>query len=332
MSGQHRPNLSRIEQAAIGWIQKLASGKATAEDIANAERWRAQDPLHAKSYEDAEHLWRDMAEICREKQGDDADFTGMLQEYGRRRAAMTRRAALCVGVAAIGGAAAYSVVNPPVRLWPSLSELRADFRTGTGEQRTIAFAGDVEIALNTQTSLAIPPATATEDRVQLIAGEASFAPRNRTARALAVLAANGRIVSESGRFDVRCLSAGDRVDVTCFEGRLNVESGTKIAELLPGQRVSYDNVRVSEIAVVNPQAESEWRRGVVTFRSTRLTDAVDEMNRYRPGLIVLRNSALGQELLSGRFRIDRMEEALVQIEHIFGASVSRFPGGIVVLS
>ena len=273
-----------------------------------------------------------MAVVGRAKYGREADFMAPLQEYGRRRVAMTRRLMLGAGAAAIGGVVISSVVKPPLGLWPSLWELRADFRTGTGEQRTIALAGDVEIALNTQTSLAIHPATATEDRVELIAGEASFSTQNRTARLLAVLAANGRIVSQSGRFDVRCVSAGNPVSVACFEGRLKVEIGSKVTELGPGQGVSYDGARISEVGVVDPEAESEWRRGIVTFRNTPLTEAVNEMNRYRPGRIVLRNSALGQRLLSGRFRIDQLEQALVQIEHTFGASVTHFPGGLVVLS
>ena len=70
-------------------------------------------------------------------------------------------------------------LKPPLGLWPSLSELGADYRTGTGEQRTIAFAGDVQIALNTQTSLTIRPATdveATFASVDAIGALTGYAP------------------------------------------------------------------------------------------------------------------------------------------------------------
>lgn len=325
------PSLSRLEQEAVAWIQKLASGKATAEDIVGVERWRAQDPLHAKAYEKAEHIWDRMAIVGRARYGRDADFMAPLQEYGRHRAAMTRRAILGASALVIGGAAVYGALKPPLDLWPSLSELRADYRTSTGEQRTIAFAEHAEISLNTQTSLAIRPATDVEDRVELIAGEASFATQGRAARSLAVFAAGGKTVTQSGRFDVRCLGAGTRVSVTCFEGRLKVESGWKTAELQSGQRVHYDEAGLSETGMIDSDTESEWQRGIVTFRNTPLAKAVEEMNRYRPGRIILRNSTLGQRLLSGRFRIDQMERALLQVEHTFNASVKRFPGGIVLL-
>jgi transmembrane sensor len=332
MSEQHRPNLNQIEQQAVGWVQKLASGKATAADVAGAEQWRLQDPRHLKAYEDAERIWQRMAVVGRAKYGPDANFMGALQEYGQQRAVMTRRAMLGAGVASIGAAAIYGMMKPPLGLWPSYSELRADFRTGTGEQRTVAFAGNVEIALNTQTSLAVRSATATEDRIELIAGEASFATPSRSSRALAVFSAGGKVVSEAGQFELRCLGEGDMAVVTCLDGRLRVESGGDVAELQAGQRLSYAAHRVGAINAVDPGAISDWRRGVVVFRNTPLVEAVEEMNRYRAGRIILRNAEQGRRLLSGRFRIDQMEQALAQVEHTFKLNVARYPAGIVVLS
>lgn len=332
MSEQHKSNLSVIEQEAIAWIQKLASGHASADEIAGADRWRNQDAEHSKAYADAERVWERMSVIGRVKYGDDANFLGPLQEYGRRRAVMTRRAVLGAGVASIGAATIYGAMRPPLGLWPSLSEMRADFRTGTGEQRTIAFADDVEIALNTQTSLAVWPQTDTEDRIELVSGEAAFATLKRVSRTLAVFAADGKILSQSSRFEIRCTGGNNRVSVTCLEGQLRVESAARVAELKAGQRFSYEGSDVSAIDAVDPQAVSEWRRGIVTFHNTPLAEAVEEMNRYRPGRIILRGDALGRRLLSGRFRTDQMEQALVQIEYTFKSRVTRYPGGIVVLS
>jgi transmembrane sensor len=332
MSEQHRPNLSQIEQQAVGWVQKLASGNATAEEIASAKRWRMQDPHHQKAFEDAERIWQRMAVVGRAKYGPDANFMGPLRDYGRQRAVMTRRAMLGAAFASIGGAAIYGAMRPPLGLWPSVAEMRADFRTGTGEQRTVAFAGDVEIALNTQTSLAVRPATATEERVELISGEASFTTPSGSSRALAVFAADGKIVSQAGQFELRYLGAGRHAVVTCLEGQLRVESGAQVAELNAKQRVFYDGLRVGEIDAVDPGTVSEWRRGIVTFRNTPLAEAVEEMNRYRSGRIILSNAAQGKRLLSGRFRIDQMEQALVQVENTFKLTVTRYPAGIVVLS
>ncbi|NVO17646.1 MAG: FecR domain-containing protein [Rhodoplanes sp.] len=315
-------------------MQKIASGGATPEELEAARRWRAENVRHAKAYDDAERVWNRMGAIGRARHGPGADFVGPLREFGRRRAAMNRRALLAGGIAAIGAGAGYGLVKPPLGLWPSLPELQADYRTGTGEQRTIRFADAVAIELNTQTSLAIRPVTVAQDCVELISGEASFAIPVGAARPLVVFAANGKTLSDSGRFDVRYIPSRDRLSasVTCFEGRLRTEFRNEIAELGPGERVRYDGDGLGKISTVDPIADSQWRRGIVEFRNTPLAEAVEEMNRYRLGRIILMNSSLERRLLSGRFRIDQMDKALLQLEEVFSAKLRRLPGGIILLS
>ncbi len=44
------------------------------------------------------------------------------------------------------------------------------------------------------------------------------------------------------------------------------------------------------------------------------------------------NAALGQKQLSGRFRIDQMNNVLLQLERAFNAKLRQLPGGVVLLS
>lgn len=325
--------LSPIHDEAVDWVQKLKSGLATPEEIEVAARWRNQSPDHAAAFDAAEHVWSAAGAAFRALHGADKSLASTLDALGRQRRTMNRRKMLGGGAAVIAAASIYGTLNPPLGLWPSLSELTADYRTGTGEQRNVTLADHVAINLNTQTSLAIRPATAAEDCVELIAGEASFATPTRAARSLVVLAANGRTVAASGRFDVRCATIGERsfVSVTCFEGPLRIEHGAVGTDLRPGQRVRYDAGGLGQIVAVDPIIESEWQRGIVEFHDTPLTEAVEEINRYRPGRIVLTSKAQGQKQVNGRFRIDQMEKLLLQLEHAFDLKLRRFPGGIVLL-
>jgi transmembrane sensor len=83
---------------------------------------------------------------------------------------------------------------------------------------------------------------------------------------------------------------------------------------------------------VDPSVVSAWQQGYIICNMTPLGDVVEELNRYRPGHIVLLNSALGRSPVNGRFRIDDPDEALAQIERAFGARRRVLPGGIVLLT
>jgi transmembrane sensor len=330
----HRdPDLAPVEHQAIAWVQKLISGEATQGDIEALKRWHAQSPAHAAAFAEAKRVWGRAGAAGRMLHDPGENFVAELDALGRQRKVMNRRMMLGGGVAALGAAAVYGVLDPPLGLWPSLSELDADYRTGTGEQRHVTFANDVAISLNTQTSLAVRPAEGAEDRVELISGEAAFAA-SRATRSLVVLAANGRTASESGRFDVRYTTTDERaaVSVTCFEGSARIEHRTEVANLAPGQRVHYDAIGLRQIVAVDPIAASDWQRGIVEFRGTPLVEAIEEINRYRPGRIILMSATLGQKQLSGRFRIDQMDKVLLQLEQAFDARLQRLPGRIVLVS
>jgi transmembrane sensor len=333
MSKAHS-GLNPIEREAVDWLQKLTSGELTPQDIAALKLWRAQSPLHEAAFAETKHLWHTAGAAGRALFDPEESFVTRLDALGQRRRTMNRRAVLSGSVAALAAASVYGVLNPPFGLWPSLSELNSDYRTSTGEQRNVTFADDVAISLNTQTSLAIRSAKGIEDRVELIAGEASFTTSSRAARSLVVLAADGKTIAESGRFDVRHIVSGERspVSVTCFEGAVRIEHGTEAADIGPGQRVRYDLAGLSQIVAVDPQLASDWQRGIVEFRGTPLVEAVEEINRYRPGRIILMNASMGHKQLSGRFRIDQMNEFLSGLERAFSAKLQRLPGGIVLLS
>lgn len=327
-------DLDQVEREAVTWVRKLISKEMAPEDVVALKLWCARSPQHEAAFVKTKRIWSKVGAAGRVTFEPDEDFLGELDAFGQRRRAMSRRLVLSGGVTALAAVSVYGVLNPPFGLWPSLSELNADYHTATGEQRSVTFAGDVAISLNTQTSLVVRPADGIENRIELIAGEASFATTPRAARSLVVLAANGRTIAESGRFDVRYTASGERspVSVTCFEGTVQIERGTEVAELRAGQRVRYDLAGLSQIAAVDPQLASEWRRGIVEFRDTPIVEAIEEINRYRPGRIILMNAALSQKQLSGRFRIDQMNQVLRQLERAFSAKLQRLPGGIVLLS
>lgn len=329
--GGQTAELDPVRREAVAWVQRLASGRATAADAAALRQWRARSAAHEAAFAEARRIWADIAPAGRGLRGRGAAAAPAIPP-ARASRGPGRRAFLTGGLAGAAAAAAgLAVVNPPLGLWPSLAEMSADFSTGTGEQREVSVADGVAVRLNTQTSIAVQPAPE-EDRIELIAGEASFAARRE--RALVVLAAGGRTVASAARFDVRHVrdGTGMAVCVTCLEGGVGIEHRGRTAALGPGQQLRYGEAGLGRMVAIDPDIASAWQRGIVVFRSTPLAQVVEEINRYRPGRIILVNAELGRQPVSGRFRTDRMDDILLRLEQAFGATLRNLPGGIVLMS
>lgn len=315
-----------LKREAVGWVQRLTSGQATAADAEALRHWCAQSAEHAAAFAAASRLWRDLAPAGRNVRA--ATTTGRLRSAARP---LNRRVLLGGGLAtAASVAGVYALARPPLGLWPSWSEFAADYRTGTGEQRSVALPGDVSIRMNVQTSIAMRPADSGAARIELLSGEAAFAT---TGRSLGVRAADRWILADNARFDVRYVSAGGErpVCVTCLKGDLQVQHGAELVAVKERQQLRYD-ARGETLAAADIEVASAWQHGILLFRFAPLSEVVEEINRYRPGRIFIVNAEIARLPVSGNFRIDRLDEILTQIQQAFDARVRLLPGGIVLLS
>ena len=102
--------------------------------------------------------------------------------------------------------------------------------------------------------------------------------------------------------------------------------------LQAGQQVVYDAASIGGATGVQGADVSAWRTGVLVFRQTPLAHVVAEINRYRPGRVVLLARGLADRAVSGRFAIASLDTVLVQIQRSYDLSARSLPGGVLVLS
>lgn len=310
-----------LNREAHRWVAQLVSGKATASDADAIRKWRQQSSAHEAAFVSAAEQWRDFGPAGHNLRAR-ADLPAWKAPVVSRRAILGGATALAAGVAG------FTLVRPPLGLWPSLSELTADYRTTTGEQRHIVLGEDLSVRMNSQTSIAVPSSHGDRDQVRLIAGEAAFATTSR--RTLEVLAGDGHTIAKDARFDVRKL--GSSVCVTCFEGELRVGAGAQVETIGQNRQVRYDASGLQSAVSIDPVEAAAWHDGYLVFHLTPLSDVIAEVNRYRSGRVILVNAALASNPVNGRFSIRRMDEVLVWIEYAFGARPHALPGGILLLS
>jgi transmembrane sensor len=319
-----KDQLDPLQREAHDWVARFARGDATAADLEAMKTWHAQSPAHAAAYAKARQLWRSLGPVAHSSVQTDRSFAPSRRPAGRR--------AFLTGALAASAAAGvgYVLIRPPAGLWPSLEQLTADYRTGTGEQRQVTIADQISLDLNTQTSLAIRPAAHGRDHLELIAGEAMISIDD-AARPVTVAAAGGRSIAGQARFNLRYDEASSCI-VTCLEGSLQVEHGDVTRSLMAGEQVVYGGRSIGPVTAIDPEAVTAWRRGLLIFEFTPVAQAIEEVNRYRPGRIVLLNETIGRRVFNARFRIADADKVIGQIEHIFGAKATFLPGGLVVLT
>lgn len=213
---------------------------------------------------------------------------------------------------------------------PLMLRLQADHVTGTAEQRRIDLPDGSRVTLAPASAIVVSY-EAGERRVDLLSGEAFFQVHANAARPFRVAARDVVATVLGTSFDVRI----DRHDVTVSveEGAVGVAPpGAADERLGPGQsvRVSSDG-RLSRGSEA-PQLVAAWRRGQIHAQDQRLGDAVDQLRRYFRGSIVITDSALAEQRITGAYNLSDPEQALRGIAKAHGATVRRITPWLLVVS
>ncbi len=331
---------SRIERDALTWVLRLAagaaSGKAGACDLEKAMRWASRSKARKVAFADAYRVWKILGEIEPDSLRQHiSSFHGTSNfsriNMGHRPRLITEtlgRRRLIGGVLAASAAAvAVSAVNPPFGLWPSWSEVQADYRTRTGQQRQIFLSDNVKIEMNTRTSLDI---SSQGSQLELISGEIMVSASRQMDEPFVVMAAGGRIVTNNATFNARYTE--DKVCVTCVTGTIRIHNRDAVLAVPQGYQAAYAHAGGASVSAANTAIVTAWQDREVVFESTPISDVVEEINRYRPGRVIIASEALGRRRLNASFPIGSMDEALEAIQQIYGAHAVKLPGGIIVLS
>jgi transmembrane sensor len=320
-----------VSNEARNWAIRLRSGEVSQVDVEAFARWRGESPAHRRALAETNAQW-DVLRLAARNLAAKQDGVAAVSNFESSNRGLSRRVWLGGAMAASIGGAAWLVARPPLDLWPSLSELAADYRTDIGERRQVAFAGETSVEMNTRTSLAVS-GTVAERQIELIAGEIAVTTGfgvTPPSEPFVVVAGRGRTTAIHARFDLR--QAGQGIAVVCLDGEVRVECQGNVATLKASQQVLYGARGLNDVAAADGQVVEAWRRGLLIFDNKPLSQVIPEINRYRRGRIVLINEEVGRLPLDATFRLDRIDEVVPKIADIFSLKTRTLPGGVVLLS
>ena len=298
--GQPEPDLHHTAHA---WVVRLTSGAVRPEDVAAAKAWCDEAPEHRLAFVEARRLWQ---------------LSGHLAHAPVRRSYTQYWpwASAAVLVLAVG------LLLVRQNAWD------ADYHTAQGEQRRIELADGSRILLDSGSALDVQ-LTPNGRRIELRKGEALFEVAYDPQRPFTVQSGDLSATALGTVYSVRRESHGSEVIVA--RGRVAVRDSSGDAVLEAGEGVSQEEGVISAKYPLNTDKALAWQHGRLVFELTPLAEVLAQLERYRPGLILIRDKRLRELKVSGTFQLDRLDAGLATLEQVFPLHIQRYTPYLLVV-
>lgn len=291
----------RLVNEAAQWLARMHAGRFTEADALRWTQWRDQSPEHQRVWQSAEQLSARFGAV--------PPGVGM-PVLGRRRMLANRRALLRT-VALLLGAPSAAWIGYRAVPWQSLG---AEYRTATGERRTIELADRSRVILNTSTAIDVlfdASQRLVRQRNGEILVDTAPDPNAGFPRPFLVDTPQGRLRALGTRFIVRMDEEEQRSRLVVLAGAVEVSparaSGAPVV-VPAGRQIAFTADATSPLAPVAAGAES-WTQGVLYAEEMRLADVLSEVGRYRSGVLRC-DPAVAELRVSGAFQLDDTDRIL----------------------
>ncbi|HEY1077148.1 MAG TPA: FecR domain-containing protein [Fontimonas sp.] len=292
-------DVSSLDEQAAGWLVRLTSGHVTADERAEFVRWRDADPAHEAALSRLRAIWGAAAAAL------DAPAATLPPPATTIPTPRSRRRSWR------GWSLAASVVVSLALGYQYQSDWRHAQTTAAGERRQIALDDGSTVLLGSDTAIDIA-FSPTRRGIRLVRGEAYFEIRHDPARPFVIDAGNAEVEVVGTRFSVQ--RDDDAGDVTVVDGRVRVRLATTEVLLGADQHIGFDRKGLGAAESVSAEDALAWRSGRLVIRGETLSEVVAQINRQRPGTIVVRVDAARQQPINAVIALDRVDDWLAALE------------------
>jgi transmembrane sensor len=284
--------LDQARQQAVEWMIKLESAQPATALLKAFEHWRTSDPRHAEA-------WSRLAQIQR--------TFGQVQHKGLARQVLTRidqaarrRALKKLGTLGLLLPSAWLGYRAlPLERWG------AEYQTAVGEQKHLSLGDGTRLVLNTNSAVDIHYRQ--QRQIVLRQGEIWLETGHQDKRPLVVLTPHGQLVPLGTRFNVKL--GDERTTLVVTEGAVRIQLGNGLSTIVPaGSQRSFAKDGFEQTRTAD-QTAGYWQQGMLLAQDMPLKDVLEELGRYRHGVIRC-HPALKQMKASGAFPVKDTDAAL----------------------
>lgn len=297
---------------AADWMVQLQSGSATDEDHRAIAQWQGRSAQHAQAWQRAQAILGDFNSVPSAIAGDTLKRIGRKKSLGRRQA---------LGLLLLAGPATWLALQQ--KPWQSWA---ADQRTAIGEQRNLTLPDGTRLLINTASSLNIG-FTDQVRRIELLQGEVMITTAKDPApshRPFIVQTRHGTARALGTHFSVRVGEHSSRVAV--IEGAVEMlpTHADRGLILKAGEQSAFGNDSVAAVGPLDVSAMT-WENGMLLAQHMRLADLLDELGRYRAGVLRCHPGVAGLTV-SGAFPLRDTDASLRLLQETLPVTVSRLTG------
>lgn len=308
------PNpVNPVDAQALEWQVVFWSGEVQEQEQRAFQSWLAADPLHEQAWVRIQHFGQQM-QLAPQEVASRVLQAGLSAQAVQRRRAILRSILLL----ACGGLGSYGISRTPQ--WAAWN---ADYRTASGQRKELTLPDGTLLALNTASSLNVQYSQV-QRTVVLLDGElliSTAIDAQAHSRPFVVQTPAGEVRALGTRFLVRHWPTLSRVSVQVYEGAVELRPGLggPRTRLPAGQQALFSKQQSYAPEPANEQA-SAWQRGLLVAERWRLGDFLEEVARYRPGVLRC-DPAVAGLIISGVYPLQDTDAILQSVSQVLPVQI-----------
>jgi len=310
--------LNAIEQQAAQFIERRDCTAWSQEDRAQLEAWIAASPAHRIAYLRLDAGWKRAERLAALRPG---------QRGWGRRVSLRGAGMIAAGlglIAFVGAGLAYYSALPKF----------STYATRVGERETLTLRDGSRVELNTDTVVRISD-DLDRRHIRLERGEAFFDVVHDKKHPFVVSAGAGRVTDIGTKFVVR--RDEGRVRVIMLQGIARFDGagaagahGSVVLRAGDDMLASAEGISLAKKTGSETARETSWRRGVLIFGDTPLSEVATQFNRYNRTKIVISDPKTAKVEIGGTFAAANVEGFARVAQQLMGLRVEKRGDEIVI--
>lgn len=319
-TNEQQPDPAELEEAideqAAAWFARLRAPTLSPAEKAAFAAWRRQSPAHQRAFDEICLLWGDVqlrrALLEAEKKLPSGG------KPARRRLQSPLLLAACLTLM-------YFLRNEAVVF------MRADYAAGIGKRQTVRLEDGSSVMLNSGSAIAVAMESA-QRNVELLQGEAFFAVEPDAQRPFVVYAKHSTTRVLGTRFFVHNKSDSDEVKVLSGKVRVTGKNHPEQSVLLlDNGSVSANRDGLGNAGMLHGKLTTSWVDGYLVFQDAALADVIEQIQRYRSGVVIFKDDSLRQYKINGRINLHDPKHILDALEKSLTIKFTHLTDWLVII-